>query len=110
MTTAFADIGPVGIVDDEDEQAEALQLELSDAGIEAHIIPVRERPLEDVLADFAPMRSGVCDHVLRKAHVDYHGALISSICNSKLRTATVLITGFPMDNNTTIRPHRPDVP
>jgi hypothetical protein len=107
---AMEEIAPVGIVDDEDEQAEALQLELTDAGIESHIIPIRSRSFEAVVADFDGMRSGVCDHVLRKAQVGYTGAMISDYCNKQLRKPTVLITGFPMDNNTTIRLHRSNVP
>jgi hypothetical protein len=107
---AVAEIAPVGIVDDEDEQAQALQLELTDAGVESHIIAVKRRSFEAVIADFQTMRSGVCDHVLRKAQVAYTGAMISDHCNRLLGKPTVLITGFPMDNNTTIRLYRPNVP
>lgn len=106
----MAEIAPVGIIDDEDEQVEALQLELTDASIESHIIPIKRRSFEAVVADFDAMRSGICDHVLRKAQVAYTGAEISDYCNKQLRKPTVLITGFPMDNNTTIRSHRANVP
>lgn len=111
MAVADLDIHTVAILDDDENEAEAIAVQLEDVGLESCIVRPRGRELDACVVQMRESGdAAICDHWLRRGlDVDFNGAQVAAALNDEERPA-VLLTSFLMDAGVTIRPHRPSVP
>lgn len=102
----------IAIYDDNDEEAQTLEIDLSDLGVGCVVVvPTEHRKLDDALQAVRDSgNAAVCDQVLRvQAGAEFSGAQLVTELVAGM-TPTVLITAFAADVGMQIRPHLPQVP
>jgi hypothetical protein len=102
----------IAIYDDNDEEAQTLEIDLGDLGVgHVVVVPTEHRKLDDALrAVRDSANAAVCDQVLRvQAGAEFSGAqLVTELVAAN--TPSVLITAFAADVGMEIRPYLPKVP
>jgi hypothetical protein len=102
----------VAIYDDNDEEAQTLEIDLGDLGVgNVIVVPTEHKKLDDALRAVRDSANlAVCDQVLRvQAGAEFSGAqLVTELVAA--RTPSVLITAFAADVGMEIRPYLPQVP
>ena len=111
MVVADLDIHAVAILDDDENEAEAIAIQLEDVGLESRLVRPDGLGLGACVEEMRERGdAAICDHWLRRGlDVDFNGAQVAAALND-LACPAILLTSFLMDAGVTIRPHRPSVP
>jgi hypothetical protein len=108
------DFGTVAVLDDDADQAKAVQFQLEDVGVEPFIVDLDDVPTLELAVGLLKESAGavVCDVQLNNLHqgMQFHGAqLVADLVDSH-DMPCVLITSFVPDVGMLIRPHRRRIP